>query len=555
MRLLQIFLVITVLAAPLYYISAQETHEHADHADEGSGPSISDPDLAIEKVTDGLLLPTAMAFLDENRILVLEKDNGTVRLVEDGVLQEQALLDVAVANENERGMLGIAVSIENDTTYVFLYFTESGGGSDGDDSSGVEPAGNRLYRYELEDNRLVNPQLLLDLPALPGPRYNGGPVLVGPDGFVYVVIGDVEGHTTQVQNFENGPAADGTSGVLRVGKNGEVPPSVIGTGVFGKYYYAYGIRNSFGMDFDPVTGNLWDTENGPASGDEINLVEPGFNSGWRDVFGMASNQTLDGLVSFNAMSEYSDPELAWTEPIGPTALTFLDSDGLGEEYQNDMFVGDILNGALYRFDLDQNRSALALTDALSDKVADTPSENEGITFGTGFGGITDIKAGADGNLYILSFINGAIFKISRAGEIDEPVREEPDTTPPLTREDTQRTIDLVIERLAVGLDDDACFDEQDRRKLSNILSKIVKDIFGENEVRTERLERALEQMVEDCGDEGNDNLDLDDGDDDARNRDDGEDDNRGRGNGENGNGHGHGNDDNRGRGGDDDDDD
>ena len=204
-----------------------------------------------------------------------------------------------------------------------------------------------------------------------------------------------------------------------------------------------------------------------------------------------------------------------------------------------MFVGDILNGALYRFDLDQNRSALALNDALADKVADIPSENEGITFGSGFGGITDIKVGADGNLYVLSFINGAIFKISPAGEINQPVPEEQDTTPPLTREDSQRTIDLVIERLAVALDDDACFDDQDRRKLGNILSKIVKDIFGENEVRTERLERALEQMVKDCGDNDNDDLDLDDGDDDDRNRNNGDDDNRGRGNGDNGNGRGH----------------
>ena len=54
-------------------------------------------------------------------------------------------------------------------------------------------------------------------------------------------------------------------------------------------YYAYGIRNSFGFDFDPVTGNIWDTENGPGEGDEINLVEPGFNSGWHEVHGMASN--------------------------------------------------------------------------------------------------------------------------------------------------------------------------------------------------------------------------------------------------------------------------
>src|SRR5215216_5828246 len=228
----------------------------------GQRPSVNDTSLTVEQVAGGLISPTTMAFLDEDTILVLEKDNGRVRLIEGGELQPEPLLDVAVANENERGMLGIAVSKENDTTtYVFLYFTESGGGSDGDDSQGIEPAGNRLYRFELENGELVNPRLLLDLPAVPGPRYNGGIIAIGPDDFVYVIIGDAEGHTTQAQNFEDGPSADGTSGILRIGKNGETPPSVIGTGEFGRYYFAYGIRNSFGMAFDPVTGALWDTEN------------------------------------------------------------------------------------------------------------------------------------------------------------------------------------------------------------------------------------------------------------------------------------------------------
>jgi aldose sugar dehydrogenase len=422
MRLVVIVLIAIMLAAPVYYASAQEVHEHAEHAAESSGPSIVDEDLQVEQVEDGIVLPTAMAFLDEDTMIVLEKDNGTVRMVRDGELQEEPMLDVAVANDNERGMLGVAVSRENvSTTYVFLYFTESGGGSDGDDLSGVAPAGNRLYRYELQDDQLVNPKLLLDLPALPGPRYNGGPVLVGPDDFVYVIIGDVEGHATQAQNFEDGPAADGTSGVLRVGKNGEVPPSIIGTGAFGKYYYAYGVRNSFGIDFDPVTGALWDTENGPATGDEINLVDAGFNSGWRDVQGMAAQGDLGDLVLFNARSHYSDPEFVWTEPIGPTALKFLDSDRLGSQYENDIFVGDINNGALYRFDLNSNRTALSLSGNLADRVADTPSENQAITFGTGFGGITDIKVGPDGYLYVLSFIDGAIFRI-----VPETATEQPE---------------------------------------------------------------------------------------------------------------------------------
>src|SRR5918998_268593 len=380
----------------------------------GAGPSVNDTSLTVEQVTGGLISPTTIAFLDEDTMLVLEKDNGRVRVIENGVLQPEPLLDVSVANDGERGLLGTAVSRENETTtYVFLYFTESGGGVDGDDRQGVSPAGNRLYRYELRGDQLVNPILLLDLPAFPGPRYNGGPVVIGPDNNVYVIIGDVGGHTSMVQNFENGSEPDGTSGILRVGRNGEVPEPIIGTDAFGKYYFAYGIRSGYGMDFDPMTGLLWDTENGAPFVDEINLVGAGFNSGWKIVQGMVpQDYNLTDLVMFNGESHYSNPEFTWTEPVDPTALEFLTSSALGEEYENDMFVSDMSNGTIYRFELTENRSALALGGALDDTVANTPEEAENAIFGTGFEGITDIKTGPDGYLYILSVADGALFRVA-----------------------------------------------------------------------------------------------------------------------------------------------
>ena len=392
----------------------------------GAGPSVNDTSLTVEQVTGGLISPTTIAFLDEDTMLVLEKDNGRVRVIENGVLQPEPLLDVSVANDGERGLLGTAVSRENETTtYVFLYFTESGGGVDGDDRQGVSPAGNRLYRYELRGDQLVNPILLLDLPAFPGSRYNGGPVVIGPDNNVYVIIGDVGGHTSMVQNFENGSEPDGTSGILRVGRNGEVPEPIIGTDAFGKYYFAYGIRSGYGMDFDPMTGLLWDTENGAPFVDEINLVGAGFNSGWKIVQGMVpQDYNLTDLVMFNGESHYSNPEFTWTEPVDPTALEFLTSSALGEEYENDMFVSDMSNGTIYRFELTENRSALALEGALDDTVANTPEEAENAIFGTGFEGITDIKTGPDGYLYILSFADGALFRVAPIADTPSQTAED-----------------------------------------------------------------------------------------------------------------------------------
>src|SRR4029078_1323272 len=101
-------------------------------------------------------------------------------------------------------------------------------------------------------------------------------------------IGDVNIHHTEAQNYKGFPV-DGTGGILRVTQDGKP----VGKGILGNtyplnLYYAYGIRNSYGIDFDPVSGKLWDTENGPEFGDELNLVEPGFNSGWLKVQGIWS---------------------------------------------------------------------------------------------------------------------------------------------------------------------------------------------------------------------------------------------------------------------------
>jgi aldose sugar dehydrogenase len=394
-------------------------------------PIIADPNLKVELVVRGLKFPTSMAFLGPNDILVLEKNNGTVQRIVNGVMLSKPLLEVNVANKNERGMLGIAVAPKhpsNGSTYVFLSYTETKvkGSDDCPKPSycvpGHDPLGNRLYRYELVDNKLVNPKLLLDLPAVPGPGHNGGRILIGPDNNVYFTIGDV-GHKGKTQNFINGPDPDGTSGILRITLDGKS----VGNGILGnKYplnlYYAYGMRNSFGIDFDPITKKLWDTENGPDYADEINLVYPGFNSGWRQLQGMwkSSNSISTGniilnpagLVDFGEKGKYSPPQFIWVNTTGPTAIKFLNSDKLGKQYENDMFVGDFHGASIYRFELNKSRTGLVLNDSvLADKIADTPQQTQGIIFGQGFGAITDIQVGPDGYLYVVSISKGAIYRI------------------------------------------------------------------------------------------------------------------------------------------------
>ena len=386
-------------------------------------PHVFDSSLKVEQVVEDLQAPTTMAFLGPNDFLVLEKNNGTVIRVLNGKILDEPLLDVNVANSVERGMCGIAVSKNGTKTYVFLYFTEING-KDGDDRKGIEPIGNRLYRYEFVDNKLVNPTLLMDLPAYPGPRHNGGAIEIGPDNNIYIPVGDIDGsfksdfQHTQVQNFAGGKVvADGRNGILRITQNGEpVGEGILGDSMPLRLYYAYGIRNSFGLDFDPITGFLWDTENGPQDGDEINLIEPGFNSGWNEIYGFSSSQkafNLNELVTFDDRGRYEEPKLVWTKSTGLTALIFLDTDRLGHQYRNNVFVGSVHNGHIYRFELNSLRNDIALPQILANRLIQNPINvgAQNVIFASGLGGVTDLTVGPDGYLYIVSISEGKIFRI------------------------------------------------------------------------------------------------------------------------------------------------
>lgn len=397
---------------------------------------VNEPNLKIQEVASGLRLPTHFAFLGLNDILVLEKNNGTVRRVINGDLLPQPLLDVNVAKNGEKGMLGIAVSRNPQHTYIFLYFTQT------ESSDGGRVLGDMLYRYEFRDNILTDPKLLLHLPSRPGPYHYGGDVTIGPDGFVYLSIGDITGSCedadsavscsnseTKAQNYLHGVEADGRAGILRVTQNGKITRDqgiLDSNSSLDRYYldryYAYGIRNSYGIDFDPQTGKLWDTENGPEWGDEINLVEAGFNSGWRQVQGIwtvvdgkekgnLASEKPGNLVDFHGKGKYSTPEFTWNQTVGPAPVKFLNSDKYGKNLKNDMFVADSNFGRIYHFKLNENRTGLLLKGPLVDKIADNDDELKDVVFAEGFGLITDLEVGPDGYLYVLTYGSGKLFRI------------------------------------------------------------------------------------------------------------------------------------------------
>jgi glucose/arabinose dehydrogenase len=383
-------------------------------------PQLNDEALRVEPVIEEeLLFPTSMVFVDNDTLLVTQKNDGDVISIINGTIKSQAAISVEINNEGFKGLLGIAAmekpSSSSHTKFVFLYFTESLGG---------DQTRNRVYRYEWnqENQVLVNGTMILDLPAEPESVHNGGKLEADRNGNLYAVIGDLS-RDGQLQNVGQGPAADDTSVIIRIIQNGSGAadnPFSKSSNERMQKYYAYGIRNSFGLAIDPISGLLWDTENGPDSYDEMNIVHPGFNSGWNQIMGPISHSSIEQedleeeLMIFDG-SKYADPIFSWKDPVGLTDLEFLNSTALGLEYAYNLFVGDINNGNLYYFELNDSRTGIKLDDNdledLTDQVADDEQQLSGIVFGSGFEeGITDIETGPDGFLYILTF-NGSIYRI------------------------------------------------------------------------------------------------------------------------------------------------
>lgn len=482
-------------------------------------PTMLDPNLGVRTAVSGLTTPTAMAFLGDNDFFVIEKNTGRVKRVTDGFVTE--VLDLAVNNASERGLLGIVLHPNfpaNPSVYLFWSckapppasnpFTPSQQRCSTTPETGADSAslvevpllGNKVDRFTWNGSSLVFDRNIIQLRSFqhdgaptppnqgdesqpPRGNHNGGVIRFGPDGKLYIIFGD-QGRRGQMQNLPSGPTPTGggpvvaddqfggpqpdnahLSGViLRLNDDGTTPsdnpfrpsgisftPVGIEAGINTQKIFAYGVRNSFGMDFDPISGNLWNQENADDAFDELNLVRPGDNNGWVQIMGPVSRiaefKAIETSPPFFGLqqlrwsplniantpgealsrlfilpgSQYSDPEFSWKFAVAPAGIGFLRGSGLGPEYAGDLFVGaarpNLEGGYLFRFNLTEDRRNIAVNDPrLADLVADNNAkfditESEELLIGRNFGVGTDIQTGPNGNLYVVSLTNGAVYEI------------------------------------------------------------------------------------------------------------------------------------------------
>ena len=360
--------------------------------------------IIAQNVYTGASLPTAMAFTGPGDFFVLEKASGIVRRVRIGGPAPVAttVLTLDVSDQGEQGMLGIAVAPDFASSgTVFLYYTND------------LPRENRIARFTWNDVALVNEVILATLPGT-FINHNGGPLAIGPDGMLYAVIGD-QGVFHRTENNVNTTNVSETGIVLRMNPaDGSPAPGNPFAALPGwERVFAYGIRNCFGMNFDPVTGVLWEAENGPGDYDEVNRVVAGMNGGWTRIHGpdIRDSQNVTDLV-MNAGATYVDPAFSWNETNAATGITFLHSPRWHPSVRDDCVVASYkFGGTISRFDLNVDRTGFVLTGDLADLVADSATERDAAVWVSNLGALSDLRIGPDGYLYAVAIHNNRIWRI------------------------------------------------------------------------------------------------------------------------------------------------
>lgn len=401
----------------------------------GRAQTLLDERLTIQTVVSGLDQPTQIGFLDNGDFLACEKNTGRVRRVTNAVIGD-TVLDLAVSNEAFRGLLGLAVHPHfPQPPWVYVFYSRAA-------SDGGDWLGDRVSRFAWDGTRLAieSEQVLIDVPADPGqnlqPACEGGKLAFGPDDTLYAVIGDLGRggfENPRVEANTHDAALAQAGAIFRIRDDGVPPhdnPFIDHPDPGVRRMFAYGVRNSFGLAFDPETGALWDAENGPELYDEVNLVRPGFNSGWLKIMGPDARDAAyekNGFASYDPeqlvwlpAAHYSDPELSFLQTIGPTALTFLDGLGIPCDLHGRLVLGDTNLGNLYLLTLNPPRDGLALPAGLAeDRVADSPTERDALVWGSGWWVTSDLRVGPDGALYVVTLADGTVRRVRQAGPVGD----------------------------------------------------------------------------------------------------------------------------------------
>lgn len=383
------------------------------------------PGYFVEEYTAGSSAPNAFEFISPTEFYICEKNSGHVNYFRNRAFNKVAL-NLAVANQSERGLLGICKDPNfNVNKFVYVFYSAS----NVDGGAWIE---NRVQRCTMQPNKdLTLGPILFTIPNDPlqnnGPNHSGGYIRIGPDGKLYIQTGDLNRGqlgNPRIELNTSLSAIAGAGGLYRINLDGTIPsdnPFVSHPDPKIQALWAYGIRNAYGMDWDPLTGKLWFSENGPQAYDELNIAEKGMNSGWVKIMGPDSRGFKtgeNGNIDWNASqltmlpgAHYRDPIFSWLTPIAPTGVIFPYTVKVYPPERNTLWVGDFINGAVYMFPLTPLRDGIAYLPGTEDGVADSLAERNQYRIATGFAETIDLRIGPDGYVYLSSEFLSRVYRI------------------------------------------------------------------------------------------------------------------------------------------------
>jgi glucose/arabinose dehydrogenase len=354
---------------------------------------LAPPELHVTPVLDNLSFAVKMAMLPDGRMLLTEKETGRVRLITPSFdLKPQPVVDVAVNYASERGLLGIAAHPDfSRNGYVYIFYMASATDADSDAREHSGPV--HIARFHLDANSVAgHVETLLTLPSQPGPYHNGGCIRFGPDGKLYVSLGELNRNINAVSLLKGSLRGK----ILRYNDDGSVPAD----NPFGPTnpVYIYGVRNVFGFAFDLQDKGIFVSDNGPRGHDRLARARAGENLGWPLIWGTV-DRWYERPIAWWFGKSYRRPFWeSFADHVVPTAVQVLPDDHFGVGMKGRVLMTAFGQGRILQFTLDR---ATGIATGLG-------------TWVKGLTRLVDLQFAPDGNLYALT--TDRLYRIEPAAE-------------------------------------------------------------------------------------------------------------------------------------------
>lgn len=364
------------------------TFNHAvlAHGSDDHDHGITDADITVTTLAEGLVHPWGMAFLPNGDLLVTEREGGIQRLSKEGTLSGRLANVPAVVAQNQGGMLDIAIDPEfsNNNTVYFCYSKKS-------DVEGKNGSSSSVAKATLTDTGLENVDVIFSADSIVDNGFHFGCRLTfDADKHLYITMGDRYKYMKEAQNTNNHFGK-----IVRINRDGSVPSDNPFLDGDAPEVFSYGHRNVQGVTIHPETGAVWAMEHGPKGGDEINIIASGANYGWPVItYGIDySGEIISDKTHMEGMEQ---PWVYWDPSIAPSGLTFYNGD-MFKEWNGDVLVGSLKFTHLRRIDVKGGKPAEQF-EYLRDNQAR----------------VRDVEVGPDGAIYLLTDApNGKVLRLSK----------------------------------------------------------------------------------------------------------------------------------------------